>query len=395
VDPSVSFIVPCYNSAHFLRKCVDSILAQTYRDFEILIMDNCSSDNTPDVASSFRDPRVRSIRNETNIGHVRNFNKGIALSRGKYVWVVCVDDYLRSPNALQLSMDLMERNPEVGLVFSRSVEVRGDTEVGIAWWADHGTQDRVWEGPTFLRRLIESDCVIMSSAMMRKDCCVAAGSFSLDLQYSCDWHLWCQIALRNRVAYIAEPTVCCRIHEESLTASLNRLDTPICTLDELSVPWRIARDAEALGMASLRAPSNASIAGRAARAVRLRQGSDRGAQVGLSKEEFEILVRSNVRDANDEADLWSRFYRVLGDEQYWDGELRHAAQSYKNVLKLRPWSPKIWTKFIFLSMGGLGTQMRRFYAVCASAARLKKHPRQSVRGSRDFSAPVPDRDRRG
>lgn len=394
MDPSVSFIVPCYNSAHFLQKCVDSILAQTYRDFEILIMDNCSSDNTLEVASSFRDPRVRPIRNESNIGHVRNFNKGITMSRGKYVWVVCVDDYLRSPNALKQSVDLMERNPEVGLVFSRSFEVRGDTEVGLAWWADHGSRDRIWEGSIFLRRLIESDCVIMSSAMMRKDRCVAAGSFSLDLQYSCDWYLWCRIALRNRVAYLADPTVACRIHEQSLTASLNRSDTPICTLDELSVPWRVARDTEALGMASLRAACNASIAGRAARAVRLRQGSGRGTQIGLSKKEFETLVRSNVRDAKDEADLWSRFYRVLGDEQYWDGELRHAAQSYRNVLKLRPWNPKIWTKFILLSMGGLGTQMRRLYAVCAAAARLRKYPRPSGGESNDFGAPVPNRNTR-
>ena len=84
MDPIVSFVVPCYRLAHLLPECISSILAQTYQDFEILIMDNCSPDNTPEVARSFDDPRVKHIRNEVNLGHLRNFNKGIATSRGKY-----------------------------------------------------------------------------------------------------------------------------------------------------------------------------------------------------------------------------------------------------------------------------------------------------------------------
>src|SRR4030095_4370191 len=95
--PTVTFVVPCYKLAHYLRDCVESILAQEYGDFEILIMDDCSPDNTPAVAASLSDPRGRSVRKKPNLGHLRNYNKGINLARGRYLWLLSADDRLRSP----------------------------------------------------------------------------------------------------------------------------------------------------------------------------------------------------------------------------------------------------------------------------------------------------------
>jgi glycosyltransferase involved in cell wall biosynthesis len=74
MTPIVSFVVPCYKLAHLLRECVESILSQTYGDFEVLIMDDCSPDNTPEVAQSFQHPRVKYVRNDPNLGHLRNYN---------------------------------------------------------------------------------------------------------------------------------------------------------------------------------------------------------------------------------------------------------------------------------------------------------------------------------
>lgn len=87
--PTASFVIPCYNLGHLLAECVDSILSQTYQDFEILIMDDCSPDNAAEVAATFADPRVRYFRNECNLGHLRNYNKGIALAAGR----VCSADF--------------------------------------------------------------------------------------------------------------------------------------------------------------------------------------------------------------------------------------------------------------------------------------------------------------
>ena len=78
--PRVSFIVPCHRLAHLLADCVGSILSQTFQDLEVLIMDDCSPDHTPEVAATLTDPRVRYIRNEQNLGHLRNYNRGLSLA---------------------------------------------------------------------------------------------------------------------------------------------------------------------------------------------------------------------------------------------------------------------------------------------------------------------------
>src|SRR5262249_32156328 len=121
MNPTVTFVVPCFKLAHFLPECIGSILSQSYRDFEVLIMDDCSPDSTPQVAQSFNDPRVRHVRNERNLGHLRNFNKGIGLARGEYIWLISADDRLRRPYVLERYVQLLQAHPEVGYAFCPAV----------------------------------------------------------------------------------------------------------------------------------------------------------------------------------------------------------------------------------------------------------------------------------
>jgi glycosyltransferase involved in cell wall biosynthesis len=341
-----------------LSQCVNSILAQTYQNFEVLIMDNCSPDNTPEVANSFYDPRVIHIRNETNLGHVRNFNKGIEMSRGKYVWLVSADDWLRSPDVLERYVNLMERNPEVGYVFCRAVEVQGLKEIGVAHWTNCGKRERIWDGRTFLMRLIRGNCIVMSSALVRKKCYDDLGLFSLEMPHANDWYLWCLFALHFKVAYLPEPMVFVRIHEQSLTTAFNQGGDPVCTVDELNVLWRIVRQAELANVSSLRHAFNACIAALAARA--LKSGHGGNSKPGLSERDFEALLRSHVRDPKDEADLRARLHMAIGDEYFWDGDFRKAAQAYWHGLGLRPWWIRSWTKYLLLWTGGVGIWIRRY-----------------------------------
>src|SRR5260370_18453353 len=293
MDPLVSFVVPCYKLAHLLPQCVNSILAQTYGYFEILIMDNCSPDNTPEVAASFGDPRVQHIRNETNIGHVRNFNKGITMARGKYVWLISPDDWLKGPNTLAHYVDTMNRIPRSGFAFCRAIEVQGSKEIGVALWTNGGKKDRIWDGPSFLMRLIEGDCVVLSSAMVRKECYDKHGMFSLEMPHANDWYLWCVLALHYQVAYLSEPMLYVRIHEESLTSEFNRGGNPICTIDELNVLWRVARLAELAGVISDRRAFNTAIATLAARALRYGQPGG-GKRPELTEADIEPIARNHV-----------------------------------------------------------------------------------------------------
>src|SRR5262245_19230606 len=129
--PKVSFVVPCYYLAHLLADCVNSILRQSYTNFEVLIMDDCSPDHTPEVAQSFSDRRNQYIRNERNLGNTGNYNKGIALSRGHYVWLISADDYLRREYVLQRYVEVMESHPEVGYVFCPVIALENGQQTGV------------------------------------------------------------------------------------------------------------------------------------------------------------------------------------------------------------------------------------------------------------------------
>lgn len=358
MNPLVSFVVPCYKFAHLLPQCVNSILKQTYQNYEILIMDNCSPDNTPEVAASFNDPRVHHIRNEVNIGHIRNFNKGITMARGKYVLLISPDDWLRSPEVLGRYVDLMERNPKVGFVFCRAIEVQGTKEVGTAEWTNCGDEDCIWEGRSFLMRLIQRDCVVLSAALVRKECYEKFGLFSFEMPHANDWYLWCLLSLHYQVAYLSEPMVYVRVHEESLTSTFNQGGSPLCVIDELSVLWRVARLAEIAGVISHRRAFNESIATMAARS--LTYGARGRSMPGLSKADFEALLRQHVKDSRDEKDIRARVHRVVGDEEFWHGQHKKAEQAYWRALKVRPWWISTWAKYLLLRTGGVGLYIRRF-----------------------------------
>src|SRR5262245_65560994 len=129
--PLVSFIVPCYKLAYLLQGSVGSSLEQTFEDLEVLIMDDCSPDETPDVARSFGDSRVYHIRHAENLGnHVRNYNAGLARARGRYVWLISADDRLRRPYVLSRFVDALESHPSAAYVFCPAMKFNEDGDTG-------------------------------------------------------------------------------------------------------------------------------------------------------------------------------------------------------------------------------------------------------------------------
>ncbi|MDE3109156.1 MAG: glycosyltransferase, partial [Acidobacteriota bacterium] len=335
---------------------------------------NCSPDNTPEVVQSCHDPRLKHVRNETNIGHPRNVNKGIAMASGKYVWLVSADDFLISPHALARYVEVMERNPQVGYVFSRATTAQhasGARE--IPSWAYAGTTDHIWKRPTFLKRLIRNNCLIMSSVMARKECYENVGMFALDMPHANDWYLWCNLALRYDVAYLAEPMACCRIHGESLTAAFNRGIEPLCFADEINVLCKIAGQAEEAGLPALRRACNASIAGHAVQAMRSSLAGD-ATKPGLSETDVEALLEHKTKDAKDEQDLRARLSIAIGDAAFWRGDRAKALRSYSRSIKLRPWWVKSWAKYLLVRSGSLGAGARRLLTRACAITGLRTYP---------------------
>lgn len=356
MTPTVTFVVPCYKLAHLLSECVNSILAQTYKDFEILIMDDCSPDHTPQVARSFDDPRVKHIRNEPNLGHLRNYNKGIELARGKYVWLISADDFLRRPYVLERYVNLMEAHPRVGYVFCPGVALCEGKAPRVV--NAHGRSDWIKNGRRFLWKLLNSNSVVAASGMARKECYERVSHFPLDMPWGGDWYLWCAFALHYQVAYIAEPLVNYRTHELSMTTFYTTKDPGVCTQDDLTLYWRIKDLSEAAG--------HLAVANRCRHMLGYRY-----AQIVLADSLNYAISQMTLGDCKDRivgmaptkrgaSSILASLHLCLGDQYFWRGDRGAAVNAYRAALVYERFLGKVWIKLLLLYFGGIGLSLRRF-----------------------------------
>jgi hypothetical protein len=124
-SPLVSICVPVYNRQEHLKASLDSILAQTYKNIEVIVVDNCSTDNSPQIAKGYADTRLRYVRNEKNLGACGNLNRCVALSRSKYVAIYHSDDAYM-PDIVEKQVRLLEANSDVGAVFTEAQIIDGE-----------------------------------------------------------------------------------------------------------------------------------------------------------------------------------------------------------------------------------------------------------------------------
>ena len=119
MDPRVSFVVPCYNYGWCVSQAIDSLLEQTYKELEVIVVDDGSTDNTPEVLRRYAEhPRVRLIRHQHNMGHIRSYNEGLGLARGRYLGLLSADDFCLRSDAVERQVACFEAHPSVGFVYS-------------------------------------------------------------------------------------------------------------------------------------------------------------------------------------------------------------------------------------------------------------------------------------
>ena len=364
--PTVSFVVPCYKLAHFLPECVNSILGQTYGDFEVLIMDDCSPDNTPEVARSFQDKRVQHIRNDPNLGALRNYNKGISLSRGKYVWLISADDYLRRPYVLQRYVDLMEAHPHVGYAFCPGVEVKNGKETGLLDYSTYGKRDRVVTGRVFVKKLLKACLVLAPGAMARRECYekisffpvdVAWAGVPIDLIWGGDWYLWCLFALHRDVGYFAEPMVCYREHDLSSTSIITKENIENCFRAEIAVPWKIKEHADEDGFQDVSRKCLQAVALEYARHLTTKQYRSSASTITMAQ--FEESLCAHTASEKERDYVRARVFGQVADRHYHRGDTGSAQKFYKVAARLDPWMIKVQAKKLLLSLGRLGDYLRR------------------------------------
>jgi glycosyltransferase involved in cell wall biosynthesis len=326
--PTVSFIVPCYKLGHLLPECIASILSQTYEHFEILIMDDASPDNTSTIALSFSTHRVRYIRNESNLGHLRNYNKGISLARGQFIWLISADDRLRKPYVLERYVNVLNNNPRVGYVFCPAVGLRNGVETGLISNFQYGATDTIFQGAHFISTVLSRLGGLASpSVMARKECYDNISNFPLDMPHQGDLYLWFVWALEYDVAYLAEPMVNYRCHELNMNKDFVKRCPEIVFTDEINVLWRIRSKCSSKGLDELAMQIEYFIAVKYAQAATLSIYGESSAPWGVSIDKCEEALRSHTSGEEEYDRLRRTFYALMADRHWAHRAFRIARES--------------------------------------------------------------------
>ena len=215
---SIDIIVPCYRYGHFLRECVESILAQPTHQLRVLVIDDASPDDTAQVAAALMkaDPRVSFIRHQTNQGHIATYNEGIEWASSKYTLLLSADDCLL-PGALNRAIALMDAHPEVGFTFGRALTLRDDGTLSHRGADTDQTRQRVIEGLAFIELSASRGIVPTATAVVRTEVQKRLGGYCIELPHSGDLEMWLRFAAHASVGILEADQAVYRRHGDNMS----------------------------------------------------------------------------------------------------------------------------------------------------------------------------------
>jgi glycosyltransferase involved in cell wall biosynthesis len=360
--PSVSFLVPCYNLAHYLVECVNSILSQSYKNIEIIILDDQSPDNTAEVSqtvvSTHPDRNIIHVRNSENLGNIRNYNRGIRMAAGKYVWILSADDRLRSRRIVEKYVQLMESDPEVGYIFCPGRLIENGQDRGIEQASVYRGRDQILNGQQLVKDIVDNNFSLLApSVMIRKKCYEEITLFPEDMPFRGDSYVWSLIAMQHKVGYFAEAMIDYRVHDNSMTSTLMRENATMAMEEDIAVPWRVKAEAEKRNLMDVvnhcwNAATQiyiCAVLGTRYRGYSYRLTLER-LESSLLKYEPNLIIRSRIR---------ARVLAAFGDYLFWQNRIREAREMYQ-VANASYRNTTTWTKLTLLRYGKLGVALRAY-----------------------------------
>ncbi|HEV8716123.1 MAG TPA: glycosyltransferase [Candidatus Binatia bacterium] len=214
-QPLVSIVVPAYNHAAYLPETIESVLRQTYQNWELIVIDDGSTDATPEIIRRYSDARMRVYRQE-NRGLSATLNRGIELARGRYFAFLPSDD-LYEPDKLAVQVPVLEENPAVGVVFSWQtvIDAAGNpsTEQQVREWCTvpFETKEEIFPA------LFERDFLSTPTHLLRRECFARVGRFDESLVTAQDYDLWLRVLRYYEVRLLKRPLVRMRWHGQNQT----------------------------------------------------------------------------------------------------------------------------------------------------------------------------------
>ena len=223
----VSIVVASYNHAEFLERRMESLIAQIYQNIEIIVIDDCSPDNSLEILRKYEShPKVKLVVREQNGGWVAVSNQGVELSSGEFViFANCDDDC--EPSMIGRLVEGMRANPSAGISYCRSALIdEDDKQLGDDYLIREKAFRRRCSNDTLLTqremgRFLLHSCVIpnLSAALIRRECFTSVGSLTSEYRVCSDWDLFFRIVARYDVAYISAPLNKFRQHKTTIRSS--------------------------------------------------------------------------------------------------------------------------------------------------------------------------------
>ena len=233
--PDVSVIIPNYNHAPYLQQRIQSILNQTWQNFELIILDDCSADNSREILEQYRDhPKVSQIVfNDTNSGGpFYQWKKGIELARGKYIWIAESDDWCE-PTLLQNLVQSLNSNPQCVLAYAQTHTINGHN--AIQQTSFHNKLAEYVAGREYIRKYLAAGCAIWNAGMVlfKKECYQQIPQQFTTFKMSGDWLFYIELAKQGDVFISGKILNYFRNHDKDVSGSMYR--TGANYLEELQI----------------------------------------------------------------------------------------------------------------------------------------------------------------
>lgn len=225
MTPTVSIIVPNYNHAPYLRQRIESILGQTYQDFELILLDDYSTDGSRSVLDSYRDNQhvTHLIYDEANSGSAfHQWKKGIELAQGEWIWIAESDDYAE-PTFLERMVGEATKVPWCSLAYAATWWV--DEKGNKLWEAKYSNKVNVYHGQDFIRKKLAvcNSIANVSECLFRRDCYRPAESYRYEHMRLCgDWLFYVLLAEQGNVVEVDEPLSYYRQHHSNISSDAER-----------------------------------------------------------------------------------------------------------------------------------------------------------------------------
>jgi len=217
--PKVSVIIPTYNRAELLPRAIQSVLNQTFQDFEIIVVDDSSTDNTEEVIKEFQeqDKRIKYIKHDKNKGGSAARNTGIKVAQGEYIAFQDSDDEWL-PEKLEKQMKVLENaSSKVGVVYTGFWKIKDNNRVYIP------NMDIACKEWNIRRQILQGNFIGTPTAIVNRVCFVKMGLFDVALPRLQDWELWIRFSEFYEFKFINEPLVTAHYTPDSISANQDAL----------------------------------------------------------------------------------------------------------------------------------------------------------------------------